>query len=240
MVSAVSSQAATLNPLAYTAQTDNDTAKQAASSTTATNANDSDRGPATHVSLSQAIQDFAAAGAQWGQDRLAEIQAKSDAIHGQSDAINRQFEISKINAQLRLFDQQDAMRDSNKASMERLQTSYDKWLNSPISPEVTLNATDAAKALKMLKDAGRTLPPLGPDMTYGFVKDGIQYNFRGDGTVTTRKEGIPTSEEDREKGSESFRSMMDLIARQLSDNTEARTNLTAQRDALMGQQPANA
>jgi len=49
MVSAVSSQAATLNTLAYTAL-DGDDAKQPASNATA---NDSDRGTATQVSLSQ-------------------------------------------------------------------------------------------------------------------------------------------------------------------------------------------
>jgi hypothetical protein len=227
MVSAVSSQAATFNPPAVAAQTDEDATKQAASDTTV---NDTDRGPATLVSFSQAAQDFSAAGLQWGQDRLAEVQAKSDVLH-------RQFEISKIDAQLTLLDQRDAMRDTNEASMKRLQAGYDKWLSSPISPEVTLNAEDAAKALKMLEDAGRTLPPLGPDMNYGFVKDGIQYNFHGDGTVTTRKEGIPTSEEDRMKGAASYRNMMDLIASQLVDNTEARTNLTAQRDALTALRP---
>ena len=46
MVSAVSSQAATLNPLGYTAL-DGDGAKQPASNATA---NDSDRGTATQVS----------------------------------------------------------------------------------------------------------------------------------------------------------------------------------------------
>ena len=50
MVSAVSSQAATLNPLAYTALDGDDSAKQPASNATPT---DSDRGPATQVSVSQ-------------------------------------------------------------------------------------------------------------------------------------------------------------------------------------------
>jgi hypothetical protein len=108
-------------------------------------------------------------------------------------------------------------------------------LNSPISPEVTLNAADRAKALQMLKDAGRTLPPLGPNFTYGFVKDGIQYNFRGDGTVTTRKEGIATSVEDQQKSLATRRGMMDLISSDIRDNSDARASLIAQRDALMGQ-----
>ena len=50
MVSAFSSQAATLNPLAYTALDGDDSSKQPASNATPT---DSDRGPATQVSLSQ-------------------------------------------------------------------------------------------------------------------------------------------------------------------------------------------
>jgi hypothetical protein len=51
MVNAVSSQAATLNPLtAYTALDGGDSSKQLASNATP---DDSDRGPATQVSLSQ-------------------------------------------------------------------------------------------------------------------------------------------------------------------------------------------
>ena len=140
-----------------------------------------------------------------------------------------------VNSQLTLLDLQDARQETNKADIGRLQKSYDKMLNSPISPEVTLNAADTAKALQMLKDAGRTLPPLGPNFTYGFVKDGIQYNFRGDGTVTTRKEGIATSVEDQQEFLAARRAMMDLISSDIRDNSDARTSLIAQRDALMGQ-----
>jgi hypothetical protein len=240
MVSAVSSQAATLNPFAYAALQGDDNSKQAASNATP---NDSDRGPATQVSLSQdaldrlmaalkqgpeAAQQATDGWSQAGADRLAAVQARSDAIH-------RQFAINKVNHQLKMLDQQDARQDTNKAGIERLQKSYDKMLNSPISPLVTLNAEDTAKALQMLKDAGRTLPPLGPDVTYGFVKDGIQYNFRGDGTVTTRKEGIATSVEDQQEALASLRAMMDFISSDIRDNSGARANLIAQRDALISQ-----
>jgi hypothetical protein len=226
MVSAVSSQPATSNPLAYTALDGGNNAKQPASNATP---DDSDRGPATQVSLSQDALDRLLAAAKQSPD------AASQAMNALSQAGHRRGELAKINSQLTLLDLQDARQDTNKAGIGRLQKSYDKMLNSPISPEVTLNAADAAKALQMLKDAGRTLPPLGPNVTYGFVKDGIQYNFRGDGTVTTRKEGIATSVEDQQKSLAATRSMMDFISRDIRDNSDARANLIAQRDALMGQ-----
>jgi len=236
MVSAVSSQAATLNPLGYTAL-DGDGAKQPASNATA---NDSDRGTATQVSLSQdALNGLLAAFKQSSyatqQTMNALSQAGEDRFQADMQAMDRRGELTKINSQLALLDLQDARQETNKAGIGRLQKSYDTMLNSPISPEVTLGAADAAKALQMLKDAGRTLPSLGANFTYGFVKDGIQYNFRGDGTVTTRKEGIATSVEDQQKSLATRRAIMDLITRDIRDNSDARASLIAQRDALMGQ-----
>ena len=65
MVSAVSSQAATLNPLAYMALDGDDNAKQPASNATPT---DSDRGPATQVSVSQDALDRLMAAFRQGPD----------------------------------------------------------------------------------------------------------------------------------------------------------------------------
>jgi len=237
MVSAVSSQAATSNPLAYTALDGGNNAKQPASNATP---DDSDRGPATQVSLSQDALDRLMAAFKQGPDAAQQAmdtwsQASEDHFRANITAMDRWGELAKINSQLTLLDLQDARQDTNKAGLRELQKGYDKMLNSPISPEVTLNAVDAAKALRMLKDAGRTLPPLGPNVTYGFVKDGIQYNFRGDGTVTTRKEGIATSVEDQQKSLAARRSMMDILSSDIRDNSDARANLIAQRAALMGQ-----
>ena len=237
MVNAVSSQAATFNPLAYTALEGNDKSRQPASNATSS---DSDRGPATQVSLSQDALDRLMAAFKQGPEAAQQAmdawsQIGADLFLVDTKAAQRQGELAKINSQLTAFDLQDARQETNKAAIERLRKSYDKMLNSPISPEVTLNAAEAAKALQMLKDAGRTLPPLGPNASYGFVKDGIQYNFRGDGTVTTRKEGIATSVEDRQKSLAAKRAMMDIISNDIRDNSGARASLIAQRDALMGQ-----
>jgi hypothetical protein len=238
MVSAVSSQAATLNPLAaYAALDGDDSSQQPALNATP---NDSDRGPATQVSLSQDALDRLMAGLKQGPDAAQQAmdtwsQAGEDRFQAYMQAMDRRVELMKINSQLTLLDLQDARQDTNKAGVRALQEGYDKMLNSPISPEVTLNAADTAKALQMLKDAGRTLPPLGPNVTYGFVSGGIQYNFRGDGTVTTRKEGIATSVEDQQKSLAARRSMMDFLSSDIRDNSDARANLIAQRDALIGQ-----
>ena len=181
MVSAVSSQAATLNPLAYMTQADDDTSKQAAQDATA---NETDRGPATQVSLSQDALDRLMAAFKQGPDAAQQAlnawsQTAEDRFQAHMQSIDRQVELMKINSQLRMLDLQDARQDTNKAGIGQLQKSYDKMLNSPISPEVTLNAADTAKALQMLKDAGRILPSLGPNFTYGFVKDGIQTQISG-------------------------------------------------------------
>ncbi|MEH2516310.1 hypothetical protein V1279_001883 [Bradyrhizobium sp. AZCC 1610] len=236
MVSAVSSQAATFNPVAYTALDTADNAKQPASNATP---NESDRGPATQVSLSQDALDHLMAALKQGPDAAQQAldaysQTAKDRFQAGIQAIHHQAELANVSFRLTMLDLQDTRQDTNKAGIERLQKSYDKMLNSPISPLVTLNAADTAKALQMLKDAGRTLPPLGPDVTYGFVKDGIQYNFRGDGTVTTRKEGIATSVEDQQEALASIRAMMDFMSSDIRDNSGARANLIAQRDALMG------
>jgi hypothetical protein len=233
MVSAVSNQAATLNPFASTALDGGDNAKQPASNATP---NDSDRDPATQVSLSQDALNQLLAAVKQGPDAARQaMDAWSQTAEDRFQAVHRRGELAKISSQLTLLDLQDARQATNKAGLRALQEGYDKMLNSPISPEVTLNAADAAKALQMLKDAGRTLPPLGPNFTYGFVKDGIQYNFRGDGTVTTRKEGIATSVEDQQKSLATRRAMMDLISSDIRDNRDARASLIAQRDSLMGQ-----
>jgi hypothetical protein len=237
MVSAVSSQVATLNPLAaYAALYGDDSSQQPASNVPP---NDSDRGPATQVSLSQDALDRLMAGLKQGPDAAQQAmdtwsQAGENRFQAYRQAMDRRVELMKINSQLTLLDLQDARQDTNKAGVRALQEGYDKMLNSPISPEVTLNAADTAKALQMLKDAGRTLPPLGPNVTYGFVSGGIKYNFRGDGTVTTRKEGIATSVEDQQKSLAARRSMMDFLSSDIRDNSDARANLIAQRDALMG------
>jgi hypothetical protein len=52
--------------------------------------------------------------------------------------------------------------------------------------------------------------------------------------VTTRKEGIATSVEDQQKSLAARRSMMDFLSSDIRDNSDARANLIAQRDALMG------
>jgi hypothetical protein len=131
MVSAVSSQSATLNPLAYTALEEDTSSRQPASNATP---DDSDRGPATQVSLSQdaldrlmaafkqgpdSAQQTVGAWSQVGADRLAAVQARSDAIH-------RQFAIDQVNFQLKMLDQQDAVNESFTASLKFQKEDLDK------------------------------------------------------------------------------------------------------------------
>ena len=118
MVSAVSSQAATLNPPAYTALDGDDRSKQPASNATP---DDSDRGPATQVSLSRNALDRLMAAFKQDPDAAQQAvnalsQAGEDRFQAHMQSIDRQVELMKINSQLRMLDLQDARQDTNKES----------------------------------------------------------------------------------------------------------------------------
>lgn len=185
-----------------------------------------DRGPATEVSWSQKARDRLAAATE--VDPAARL-------HVIEDAVRRKFELSQIDAQLYLLEQQDAAQPYFKARLKGLQAVLDRWINSPLSPEVTLDDKEAAKALQMLKEAGHALPALSGDMTYGFIKDGIQYNFRAGGKVTAHKEGVATSVEGQRRGAEDFRNQIQVASRDIRDNTAERADLIARREALNAQ-----
>ena len=146
MVSAVSSQAATLNPLAYTALDGDDNAKQPASNATPT---DSDRGPATQVSLSQDALDRLMAAFKQGRDAAQQgldtgSQASEDRFQGQMQAMYRQVELMKINTQLRMLDWREETNNSLASTIKSMRESAIKWQNTTPVPAVQLSDAEVS------------------------------------------------------------------------------------------------
>jgi hypothetical protein len=235
MVSAVSGQAATLNPLAYTAF---DEAKQTASNATP---NESNRGPATQVSWSQealnrlthalkqgpdAAQQAMDARSQAGEDRLAAIQARSDAIH-------RQFAIDQANFQLKMLDTQDKTNEAFTAWLKDLNDSRTKWQNATPVPAVQLTKAQIADVLKKAAPLGIDPSKIGSADNYIFAIDGMQYTFKKDGTAWMNEAGIPTSEEQKQYVVQEISKSMAYLSTRIQDTSAARENLT-HLDVLTG------
>jgi hypothetical protein len=225
MVSAVSSQAATLNPLAYTTQTESDTTKQAALEAEANNA---DRGPATVVSFSQAAQDMSAAGLQWGQDRLSEFQVRAAEVH-------KQLQINQLNYQLQHYDWQQETNKHLTDTIKRLQDTQTKWMATTPVPAVQLTADQIKDILKKVAPRGIDPGKMGGADTYSFGDDGKIYTFLKDGTAWVHESGVPTSEQEKQGVYQAMTESMLYMSTRFEYPSVSREDLVAQRDALMAQ-----
>jgi hypothetical protein len=199
MVSAVSNQAATSNPLAYTALDGGNSFKQPAS-----NAAPSDRGPATQVSLSPeaqghlmtafkqgpaAAQQALDAWSQTAEDRFADRIAAAQAEMAPARAeMQKSFAAAK-----------DQMHDNVVGWLNRAQESYAKWQNAAPVSAVQLTAAQIADVLKKAAPLGIDPSKIGSADTYIFALDGKQYTFKKDGTAWANDAGVPTSEEQKQQ-----------------------------------------
>ena len=223
MVSAVSSQAATLNPLAYTALDGGDNSKQPASNATP---DDSDRGPATQVSLSQgaldrlmaafkqgpdAAQQALDAWSQASEDRFAAAQA--DMAAAQADAAAARAEAQKSFAAAK-----DQMRHNVVAWLKDAQESYTKWKNTTPVPAVQLTAAQIADVLKKAAPLGIDPSKIGGADTYGFGMDGKIYIFKKDGTAWMNDDGVPTSEQQKQDSLATRASNIQFLTNYLRDD----------------------
>jgi hypothetical protein len=148
--------------------------------------------------------------------------------------LSNSFAADKVKVELSYLNRLEQNRDNYAAALKRLEASYAKMRDTPPKAAVTLNAADTAKALQMLKDAGRILTiPGGKEGSYIFGKDGIQYNFKGDGTVTARQAGVATSVEAQTEMLAMMKDSMSHISDFLTDTSARREALTTQRDALL-------
>jgi hypothetical protein len=224
MVSAVSSQAATLNPLAYTAQPDDDASKQAAPDATA---NDNDRGPATQVSVSQASKNLLAAAERSGQATLDAYQARSAEIH-------KQFAINQANFQIESFDRQQETNARLADTIKMLQEHAAKWANTTPVPAVQLTKAQIADILKKVAPLGIDPSKIGSADNYAFGYDGKIYTFKKDGTAWVNEGGVPISEEQKQAGIQGYADSIQQWSTRIVAPSVSREDLVAQRDALMG------
>ena len=240
MVSAVSSQAATLNPLAYTALDGDDSSKQPASNATPT---ESDRGPATQVSLSQHALDRVKAAFKQGPDAAQQAVdawslAGADrlaAVHGEMQARHRQREIDQINFQLNRLDWQEATNNSIASAIKTMQEKAIKWQNTTPVPEVQLSDAEINAILKKVAPRGIDPSKIGGADNYSFGEDGKNYTFRKDGTAWVHEGGVPTSEKQKQRGYQAFNDSMQYWSTKIEYPSVSRTDLIAKRDALVGQ-----
>jgi hypothetical protein len=238
MVSAVSSQAATLNPLAYTALDGDDKAKQPAS-----NANDSDRGPATQVSLSQDALDRLRAAFKQGPDAAQQATdvwslASEDrlaTVHAEMQARHRQREIDQINYQLNRLDWQETTNNSIASTIKTMQEEAVKWQNTTPVPEVQLSDAEINTILKKVAPRGIDPSKIGGADNYSFGDDGKIYTFRKDGTAWVHEGGVPISEEQKQRGYQAFKDTTLYLSTRLEYPSVSRADLIAKRDALVGQ-----
>lgn len=148
------------------------------------------------------------------------------------------MQLGRVKLELSYLNRQEQARDTNTAMLQRLQASYAKIRDTPPKAAVTLNAADTAKALKMLKDAGRTLIiPGGKNGSYGFVQDGLQYNFMAGGKVTVQQEGVATSADTQKKWLAELENSMKYMSGLLADTSARRESLMTQRDTLIAKLP---
>lgn len=224
MVSTVSSQTATLNLLAHAAQTDDD-ATQAAPDATA---NDTDRGPATQVSLSQEALDSLMADLKQNPDaarqtmdeftQAAEQRSGSSAEQAQNPIAKafasklqevaerrgitvpdgQSLDSAYLSDQIKL---QGFLRffEGQKDQLAARQTEYDRLSNMKPVPQQELTGKAKDAALELLSSRG--FAPPGPNHSIGFAVGNLYYHFYGDdGSVKTNEIGVPTSEAEKQTG----------------------------------------
>jgi hypothetical protein len=184
------------------------------------------RSPATIVSLSPEALDTL-------RTALPSLPALPEYSALEIRDLGRIGESRQIKWKLSELDQLDKARAANAESLKRMQLSYNKMRDTPPKAPVLLNAEDTAKALQMLKDAGRvlTIPEGG---NYGYVEDGVQYMFKSDGTVTTQEEGVATSLEVQQDTLAKYADTISYFQNQLRDIAPERAALLARQGALLG------
>ncbi|WOH48671.1 hypothetical protein [Bradyrhizobium sp. sBnM-33] len=237
MVSAVSSQAATLNPLAYTALDGDDNARQPASNATPT---DSDRGPATQVSLSRDALDRVKAAFKQSPDAAQQAvnalsQAGEDRFQAHMQAMDRRVELMKINAQLRMLDWREETNNSLASTIKSMRESAIKWQNTTPVPAVQLSHAEISAILKKVAPRGIDPSKIGGADTYSFGDDGKIYTFLKDGTAWVNEGGVPTSEEQKQRGYQAFNETMLYLSTRIENPGVSRADLIAKRNALMVQ-----
>ena len=240
MVSAVSSQATTLTPLAYTALNEDDSTKQLTSNATPA---DGSRGPATQVSLSQDALDRLRTALTQGPDaaqQAADVwslasEDRLDSVHAEMQARHRQHEIDEINYQLNRLDWRETTNGSIASTIKTMQEEAIKWQNTKPVAEVQLSNAEINAILKKVAPRGIDRSKIGGADTYSFGDDGKIYTFLKDGTAWVHEGGVPTSEKQKQRVYEAMNESMLYLSTRIEYPGASRADLIAKRNALTDQ-----
>jgi hypothetical protein len=172
-----------LNPLAYAGLGGDDSSKQATPNATP----NSDRGPATQVSLSQDTLDRLRAAFKQGPDAARQGLDQLD-----------QASFNKLSMTRKSLDAQAKANESRAGMLKWLNESRTKWQNATPVPAVQLTKAQIADVLKKAAPLGIDPSKIGSADNYIFAIDGMQYTFKKDGTAWMNEAGIPTSEEQKQ------------------------------------------
>jgi hypothetical protein len=167
-------------------------------------------------------------------DQAKSMLANISDLEARGDAGEKRLQVAALDAKIAHFDRQKAMRAENADALAGVQGAYDKMRDTAPKPAVALNAEDTAAAYQMLKEAGKTLPA-GPWDSYGFVEDGVQYNFKRDGSVTVQEESVATSAEHQAGILDSMSNMMSFLSGRLENAGDQLQSLREQRASLVAE-----
>ncbi|MDB5656568.1 MAG: hypothetical protein JWQ94_4181 [Tardiphaga sp.] len=195
--------------------------------------------PATVVTLSAEAQDRLDAMKLWEVPQFKLLpEPEPSGFTMTPDKMQQVKELKDLELKLGALDRLEEARSRNNEALQHLRASYKKLRDTPPKAAVKLNAEDTEKALQMLKDAGRTLIYPGKDGSYGYVEDGVQYNFKGDGTVTVQEEGVATSPQTQRQLFAAMDESMERLHDWLRDTSGERATLLSQREALLSRTAA--
>jgi len=237
MISAISGQAAALNSLAYTALDGDDSAKQPASNATST---DSDRGPATQVSVSQDALNRLMDALKQGPDAAQQAmhtwsQAGEDRFQAHMKDMDRRVQLMKINSELRMLDWREETNKSLASTIKTMEQEAIKWQNTTPVPEVQLSNAEISAILKKVAPRGIDPSKIGGADNYSFGDDGKIYTFRKDRMAWVHDGGVPISEEQKQRGYQAFNETMLYLSTTIEYPSASRSDLIAKREALAGQ-----
>jgi hypothetical protein len=184
MVSAVSNQAATSNPLAYMAPSGD-------TNFTQSTVGGDGRDPATIVTMSDDAFN----------ERRHQAQINFDVVQSKLAEVHRHMQQS-------VSDSNPTIQETYASAQKTLQETYTRWKSAKPVPAVQLTDAQIAQVLMKAKPLGFDPSKIGSADNYGFGMDGKLYIFRKDGTAWMNDDGVPTSEQQRQDFLESISTMM--------------------------------
>jgi hypothetical protein len=162
-------------------------------------------------------------------------QAGENRFQAYRQAMDRRVELMKINAQIRMFDWREETNNSLASTIKSLGESAIKWQNTTPVPAVQLSEAEISAILKKVAPLGIDRSKIGGADTYSFGDDGKMYTFLKDGTAWVNEGGVPTSEEQKQRGYQAFQDAILHWSTRIEYPSVSRADLIAKRDALTDQ-----